>query len=350
MSASTSASLAAAIDRVVRGETLDAPSMEAAMEAVLAGEATPAQIAALAVALRMRGETTEELAAAARVLRRRALPMPGGRERCLDTCGTGGDHAGTFNISTAAAIVVAACGVVVAKHGNRAVSSRAGSADVLEALGVRLEEDPADVRATLDTLGIAFLYAPAFHAALRHAAPVRRELGLRTFFNLLGPLANPAGATHQLLGIYDRTRVRAIAEVLSELGVRGAWVVHGSVGLTEGGLGEGGLDEVSPCGPTHVAILDETGITERTLWPEDFGIEPVRFEDLEGGDAAHNARIVKDVLGGQVGAPRAAVEINAAAALCAAGEEREPKDARRRVADAIDSGRANALLERWAAR
>ena len=335
-----SAALAAAIERVVGGEALDAPSMEAAMEVVLRGEATPVQIAAFAVALRMRGETTEELAAAARVLRRRALPIPGVRERTLDTCGTGGDGAGTFNISTAAAIVVAASGVPVAKHGNRAVSSRSGSADILEALGVQLEEDPAEVARTLDEIGIAFLYAPAFHAALRHAAKVRRELGLRTFFNLLGPLANPAAATHQLLGIYDPSRVRAIAEVLGQLGVRGAWVVHG----------EGGLDEVSPCGPTHVAILDESGVSEVTLSPTDFGLEPVRLEELAGGDAEKNARIVRDVLGGRGGAPRSAVEINAAAALCAAGEERDPKDARRRVSETIDSGRALALLDRWARR
>src|SRR5690606_655655 len=222
--------LADAIASVVRGEALPGARMEAAMEAILRGDATPAQIAALAVALRMRGETAEELAAAARVMRRHAAPLALSADRLLDTCGTGGDGAGTFNISTVSAIVVAACGVPVAKHGNRAVSSRSGSADVLEALGVRLEAEPAEVARTLDALGITFLFAPAFHGALKHAAPVRRELGLRTFFNLLGPLANPASATHQLLGVYDPARVRQIAEVLGALGVRGAWVVHGHGG------------------------------------------------------------------------------------------------------------------------
>lgn len=329
-----------AIARVVGGEVLDGATMGAAMEVVLSGEGTPAQIAALAVALRMRGETAAELAAAARVLRRRAtpLPIPEG-VKLLDTCGTGGDGAGTFNISTTAAIVVAACGVKVAKHGNRAVSSRSGSADLLEVLGVSLDDDPARVAASLDEVGIAFLFAPAFHGAMRHAAPVRRELGIRTFWNLLGPLANPAGASHQLLGVYDPALVTSIAEVLGTLGVEGAWVVHG----------EGGLDEVSPCGPTRVAVLGSGVVTERTVTPSDFGLAPVALEGLAGGDPERNAEITRDVLGGASGAPRAAVVINAAAALCAGGETVDLREAAQRAAAAIDSGAAAALLQRWCA-
>lgn len=329
-----------AIARVVSGDPLDAASMEAAMEAILGGEATHAQIAALAVALRMRGETAEELSAAARVMRRRAVPVQVSAARTLDTCGTGGDGAGTFNISTVSALVVASCGVPVAKHGNRAVSSRSGSADVLEALGVSLEADPRAVAATLEALGIAFFFAPAFHGALKHAAPVRGQLGLRTFFNLLGPLANPAGATHQLLGIYDAARVRQIAEVLSALGVEGAWVVHG----------EGGLDEVSPSGPTQVAVLRDGLVRERTVEPEDFGLARVPLGSIAGGDASVNARIARAILGGERGPARTAVVINAAAALAAAGETDDLRVARERAEDAIDSGRAAALLDRWIAR
>lgn len=331
--------IADAIKHVVAGGTLDRATMESTMETVLAGEASGAQIAALAVALRMRGETAEELGAAATVLRRRAVGVPD-VGRVLDTCGTGGDGVGTFNISTTAAIVVAACGVPVAKHGNRAVSSRSGSADVLEALGVTLQDDPDAVAQTLRELGLGFFFAPAFHGALRHAAPVRRELGLRTFFNLLGPLANPAGATHQLLGVYDPARVTQIAEVLRELGVEGAWVVHG----------EGGLDEVSPSGPTSVAILKDGAIASRTVTPEDFGLEPVPLDSLAGGDAAANAAITRAVLDGAPGGPRAAVVLNVAAALMAFGAEQDLGAAARRAEEAIDSGAARALLTRWAAR
>ena len=325
--------MAEAIASVVRGEALEGAVMEAAMEAILSGDATPAQIAALAVGLRMRGETAEELAAAARVMRRHAAPLALSSDRLLDTCGTGGDGAGTFNISTVAAIVVAACGVRVAKHGNRAVSSSCGSADVLEALGLPLEQDPA---ASLDAHGIAFLFAPSFHGALKHAAPVRRELGLRTFFNLLGPLANPAGASHQLLGVYDAARVPQIAEVLGVLGVEGAWVVHG----------EGGLDEVSPSGPTRVAVLSGGRVEERVIEPRDFGLEPVPLEALSGGGPRENASIARAVLGGERGAPRAAVVINAAAALVASGASGDLREAAERAGAALDEGAAARLLAR----
>jgi anthranilate phosphoribosyltransferase len=331
-----------AIADVAAGLTLDPARMEGAMEAILAGEATPTQIAALAMGLRVRGESASELAAAARVLRRRSTPPPRrSTGPLLDTCGTGGDGAGSFNVSTISAIVVAACGVRVAKHGNRAQSSRAGSADVLEALGVAIDPGPERVARDLDELGIGFLFAPAFHAALRHAAPVRRELGVRTFFNLLGPLSSPAGATHQLVGVYDRARVVQLAEVLALLGVERAWVVHGLAG---------GLDEISPDGPTEVAVLAGGSVSTRTIEPRDFGLEPAAIESLAGGDAALNARIARDVLSGAKGGPRTAVLLGAAGALLVADVETDPRAAAERAASAIDSGAATALLDRWIAR
>lgn len=329
-----------ALARALAGDELAPEAMEGAMDAILAGEATPAQIAALAVALRMRGETSRELAAAARAMRRRAVsPAIPTEGVLLDTCGTGGDGAGTFNVSTTCAIVVAACGVRVAKHGNRAVSSRAGSADVLEALGVRVDAPPELVARHVRELGIGFLFAPAYHAALRHAAGVRRELGVRTFFNLLGPLANPARATHQLVGVYDPARVRTMAEVLALLGVEGAWVVHGA----------GGLDEISPAGATRVARLEAGRVIEDEISPSDFGVDSAPADAIAGGDAAQNAQLVREVLAGERGARRTAVLINAAAALMVAGIERDPRAARERAEAAIDSGAARALLDAWVA-
>ncbi len=331
--------LAEAVRSVVEGRDLDAQTMEGAVEAILGGEATEAQIAALAVGLRMKGETAAEIAAAARVMRRRcdAVEVAGAGEVVLDTCGTGGDGAGTFNLSTASAIVAAAAGVRVAKHGNRAVSSRAGSADVLEALGVRIDVDRAVVVRSVREVGIGFLFAPAHHGALRHAAPVRRALGVRTFFNLLGPLSNPAGATHQLVGVYDPDRAEQMAEVLGLLGARRAWVVHG----------EGGLDEVSPAGPTRVALLEAGSVTCREVRPEDFGLAPVPLEALAGGDAAANARIIRAILGGEPGPRRTAVVLNAASALLVAGAAADPKEASARASEAIDSGAARRTLEAW---
>jgi anthranilate phosphoribosyltransferase len=332
--------IADAIREVVEGRTLSAEQMGAAMGAILGGEASEAQIAAFAVALRMRGETAEEIAAAARVMRDRCARVDLGLEGVvLDTCGTGGDGAGTFNISTVSAIVVAACGVSVAKHGNRAVSSKAGSADLLEALGVRLDAAPEAVARSVREVGIGFLFAPSHHAALRHAAPVRRQLGLRTFFNLLGPLANPAGATHQLVGVYDPNRVRQMAEVLGMLGAQGAWVVHG----------EGGLDEVSPAGPTRVAMMSDGQVVERTVEPADFGLEPVPLGAIEGGDVARNVEVARRVLAGEPGPPRTATLMNAAAALAVAGVAHDLREAAARAAAAIDSGGARRILDRWVA-
>ena len=328
------------IMRVVDGVDLDAAAMEQAMEDVLGGLASPVQIAALAVALRMKGETTEEIAAAARVMRRRCvatvLDVDG---PVLDTCGTGGDGLDTFNISTVTAIVAAAAGVRVAKHGNRAASSRAGSADVLEALGVCIDLSPEQVARCVREVGVGFLFARQHHAALRHAAPIRQELGLRTFFNMLGPLTNPAGATHQVVGVYDGARVRQMAEVLGLLGSEAAWVVHG----------HGGIDELSTSGPTQVAELRDGVVQERVVTPADFGLEAAPLEALVGGDAATNADIARVVLGGERGPRRTAVLLNAGASLCVAGLADSPRAGAERAAHTIDSGLATAKLDEWVA-
>lgn len=328
-----------ALQRLIDAEPLTELDMTTAMGEILAGQAPPAQVAALAMGLRMRGETTVELTAAARALREHARPVAIEAETLVDTCGTGGDGAHTFNISTTSAIVVAACGLPVAKHGNRAISSRSGSADVLSALGVRTELTPHEAQACLSELGLAFFFAPAFHGALRHAAGVRRELAIRTFFNLLGPLANPASATHQLVGVFDPGRVRQMAEVLGDLGVKGAWVVHGA----------GGLDEISTAGPTQVAALSAGRVRVFQVAPEDFGCPRAPLSELAGGDAETNASMTRDVLAGRPGGPRWATVLNAAGALLAAGAEDEPRRAAERAIEAIDSGRAKDKLEAWAA-
>lgn len=327
-----------ALGRLLAGETLDGPGMEAAMGAILAGEGTPAQVAGFAVALRMRGETTEQIAAAARTLRAHCdaveLPVSG---PILDTCGTGGDGAGTFNVSTVSAIVVAACGVKVAKHGNRSVSSRSGSADVLEALGVAIDAPAPVVVRCLEEVGITFLFAPAHHQALRHAATPRRELGARTVFNLLGPLVNPAGATHQLVGVYDPDRVEQLARVLGALGTDAAWVVHGA----------DGLDEIAPHGPTQVAMLKDGEVTTTTVSPADFEVEPAPLDSLAGGDAKENAAITRRIFEGKADGARVAVLLNAGAALCVAGAADSPAAGAAMAAAAIDEGRALATLDRW---
>ncbi len=327
-----------ALARVTEGHCLDEAAMGAAMDAILAGEASPAQIAGLAIALRMRGETSTEIVAAARALRRAATPLAvSDRTRLLDTCGTGGDGLGTFNVSTVVAIVAAAAGAKVAKHGNRAISSRAGSADVLEALGVRIDLPPERAAEVLREVGITFLFAPAHHAALRHAAVARRELGVRTFFNLLGPLANPARATHQLLGVYDPARLRSVAEVLAQLGVARAAVVHG----------EGGLDELAPTGTTRVAFLDRGEIVESSWTPADFGLDEVPVSTLLGGDAQENAAIARAVLAGEPGPRRSMICLNAGAALFVAELAASPREGAELAARTLDSGAAIRLLDRW---
>jgi anthranilate phosphoribosyltransferase len=326
------------IGEVVAGRDLDAERMEAAVDTILRGEATPAQVGGLLVALHMKGETAEELAAAARAMRKHAVPVKvQAAPPILDTCGTGGDGSGSFNISTTAAIVVAGCGVTVAKHGNRAATSRSGSADVLEALGVNLELTPEQIGRCIDDVGIGFMFARVHHPAMRHAAPVRAELGVRTLFNFLGPLTNPAGATHQLLGVGDGTRLQMMADVLRRLGTTGAWVVHG----------HGGLDEVALSGPTEVAALQGDQVKRFRVTPADFGVDEASADALVGGDAQENAAITRAILSGEKGPRRDAVVVNAAAALCAAGVEQTPADAAARVREAIDSGAARARLDAW---
>jgi anthranilate phosphoribosyltransferase len=328
-----------AIREVVAGHDLSPSQVEAAMDAILDGRASAAQIAAFVVGLRMKGESSQEIAAAAHALRRHCETIhPSVDGPLLDTCGTGGDRSHTFNISTAAAIVAAACGVAVAKHGNRAVSSTAGSADVVEALGIRIDLPPEKVKRCIEEVGIGFLFAPSHHAAMRHAAPVRRELGIRTLFNLLGPLANPASATHQVVGVYDAARVEQLAEALGSLGATAAWVVHG----------QGGLDEVSPSGSSQVAELARGEVITFTVTPADFGIAAVPLEALRGGDARDNAEIIRRVLGKERGPARNAVVLNAAAALRVAGLESDLRSAAQRAAAAIDSGAAERTLDRWA--
>ena len=327
--------IAAAIARAVGREPLSRELARASMEQILAGEATPAQIGALAVALRMKGETPDEIAGMAEAMRARIEPIHTRRAPLLDTCGTGGDNAGTFNISTTVAIVTASCGVAVAKHGNRAVSSRTGSADVLESLGVRIDLTPISAARSLDALGITFLFAPNYHTALRHAAGPRREIGVRTVFNVLGPLTNPAGASRQLLGVYADELVRPIAEVLRQLGSERAWVVHG----------RDGLDELTVLDKSHVAELADGAIREFEVDPASLGLAHRDRAGLAGGDAAANAERVRAVLGGEKGAARDVVVLNTAGALVVAGVARTLEDGAGQATRAIDSGKAMAKLE-----
>jgi anthranilate phosphoribosyltransferase len=328
-----------AIARAVARENLSRELARATMEQVLAGDATSSQIAGLAIALRMKGETAEEIAGFAEAMRGRVPPMHTKRSPLLDTCGTGGDNAGTFNISTTVAIVVASCDVAVAKHGNRAVSSRTGSADVLESLGVGIDLAPIDAARSIDALGITFLFAPNYHGALRHAVGPRRELGVRTVFNVLGPLTNPAGATRQLLGVYSDTLVRTIAEVLLVLGSERAMVVHG----------HDGMDELTVFDQNHVAELRDGKIHEFAVDPADFGLAHVDRSGVAGGTAAENAAKVRAILDGQKGAGRDIVVLNAAAALVVGGVADDLGAGVTRAQQAIDSGAAARKLADLAA-
>jgi anthranilate phosphoribosyltransferase len=324
-----------AIGHVIHREDLTRDVARAAMEQILAGEATPAQIAALAVGMRMKGETPDEIAGMAEAMRARVEPIFTRRRPLLDTCGTGGDNAGTFNISTTVAILAAACGVAVAKHGNRAVSSRTGSADVLESLGVRIDLTPVSAARSLDVLGLTFLFAPNYHTALRHAAAVRREIGVRTVFNVLGPITNPAGATRQLLGVFSDELVRPIADVLRQLGSERAWVVHG----------RDGLDELSVTAKSHVAELNEGQIREFEVDPFALGLGHSNRDGLAGGAAATNAARTRAILAGEKGAGRDVVVLNAGAALLVGGVAGSLEDGIAKAAAAIDDGRATQKLE-----
>jgi anthranilate phosphoribosyltransferase len=326
--------LAKLVDRI----DLTREEMAAAMGEIADGGATPAQVGAFLVALRLKGETVDEIAGAAQVMRERVDRIRVTREVFVDTCGTGGDNQNTFNISTAAAFAVAGAGVCVAKHGNRAVSSRSGSADVLGALGVNVDAPKEVVERCIDEVGIGFLFAPRLHPAFKAVAGIRRELGVRSIFNLLGPLANPAGARHQVMGVYEPRWVPVIAGVLAALGAEHAFVVHGE-----------GLDEIAVTGMTHVCEV-RRGKTERySMLPEDLGLPLWDKAAIAGGDADQNARILRDVLDGRRGGPRDAVLANAAAALVAAGAARDLKAGVLAAAHSIDSGAAREKLERLVA-
>lgn len=325
------------LGRLVAREPIDAGEVRAAFDAILAGSWTPVQVGAFAVALRMRGETAEEIVAAAQAMRAAMTPVDHALPVVVDTCGTGGDGSHTLNLSSGAAVVVAACGVAVAKHGNRSISSRCGSADVVEALGVPVDVPPARQHEVLREAGIAFLFAPAHHPALKHASQARRELGTRTIFNALGPLANPARASHQLLGVYDDALRAVAARALGRLGGRRAWVVRS----------EDGLDEVSPCAPTRVSELTASGqVRETVVAPEDFGLPRLERAAIAGGDAEANAGVLARILAGEPHPARDAVVLNAAAALAVASGD-PPRDCAARARTAIDSGAARATLERW---
>jgi anthranilate phosphoribosyltransferase len=327
------------------GQSLSRQEARAVMTEILAGQCSDAQIAALLVALHMKGETVEEIVGFAEAIRAAAVPLNlhnnsildasgTGRDALVDTCGTGGDTSGTFNISTATAFVVAGAGVRVAKHGNRSVTSKCGSADVMEALGVNINLPTERIAACLEQVGIAFLFAPAMHSAMKHVQTARRELHLRTVFNLLGPLTNPARATCQVVGVYSADLVEKLAEALSMLGLHRALVVHGS----------DGLDEITITGPTRIAEVREGQVRTYEATPEEFGLERASLEDISGGDAARNAVIIREILAGEKSARRDVVLLNAAAALVAAGRANHLSDAVPLAAKTIDSGAALAKL------
>lgn len=329
----------ALIEKLQRRQDLSVEEAAAAMDEIMEGRAQPAQIAGLLIALAMKGERPAEVVGLARTMRARATRLSRDFHPVFDTCGTGGDRAHTFNVSTVAALVLASCGVRVAKHGNRSVSSRCGSADVFEALGVNVAADPPVVERCLDEAGIAFFFAPTFHPSMRHAGQARRELGVRTAFNLLGPLTNPAGATRQLVGVPRPELTELVARSLSMLGAERAWVVHGA----------DGLDEISTTGYTKVSECREGAVNTFYIHPADVGLPKAAPEALRGGDAERNAAIARGILAGERGPARDIVLLNAAASLLVSGAEDRIEKGLARAADAIDSGRAAAVLERLAA-
>ena len=328
------------IAKVVLGEDLRETEMMAVMEEVMEGEATPAQIAAFITALRIKGETVEEVTGAARIMRQKATRIDARSSVVVDTCGTGGDGRNTFNISTTAAFVVAAAGLTVAKHGNRAVSSGCGSADVLEALGVNIDAGPEIVEECLQEIGIGFLFAPRLHGAMKHAIGPRREIGIRTIFNMLGPLTNPAGATAQLIGVYDPRLTEMFAGVLKNLGTKRAFVVHGA----------DGLDEATVTGETRVSELKEGLVTTYNIDPVDLFGELFPAVDLLGGNAETNARITREVLTGGGGARRRIVVLNAALAIVAGGKAGRLREGIAVAEACIDSGAALKKLDALIAR
>ncbi len=342
-----------AIAKIVELKNLNEGEMIEVMNQIMSGECTPAQIGAFITALRMKGETIDEITGAARVMRERATPIRVGRgvldidrddinidqETILDVVGTGGDGTNTFNISTTVSFVVSACGVKVAKHGNRSVSSACGSADVIEKLGINLDVTPEIVQNCINQIGIGFLFAPALHGAMKHAISPRREIGIRTIFNILGPLTNPAGADCQVMGVYQADLVEKLAGVLQRLGCKRGYVVCGS----------DGMDEMTLTGETLVAEVTQNGVTISTITPEQYGLTRCPMTAIRGGDATANALIVRSVLQGEQGPRREIVLLNAGYALVAAGKAATPAEGMTLAAEAIDSGRALRQVERLAA-
>lgn len=325
--------------KLIAGERLATAEIQQAAEAMMSGEATPVQISAFLTGLAIRGETIEELAAFASVMRGHALPFKREPGIVLDTCGTGGDHSGTFNISTAAAFVAAAAGVRVAKHGNRSMTSKCGSADVLQELGINTDCEPEVMERSLDEVGICFLFAQKYHSSMKHVAPVRRELGFRTIFNLLGPLANPAAALHQLIGVFRKELVETHAEVLLRLGAKRAMVVHG----------EDGLDEITLCGKTYVAEVRDGKVMKITITPGLYGFKTATAEELKGGDAADNARIILEIFDGKPGAPSDIVALNAGAAIYIAEQADTIEEGIEKARQVIASGAAREKLVQFRA-
>lgn len=330
--------LTRAIRQLASGHSLNAEDTAEAFGAIMRGEASAAQVAAILVALRVKGETVDEVAGGAKALRDAMVRLPADdADMLVDTCGTGGGAVTTFNISTAAALVAAGAGVRIAKHGNRSFTSQCGSADVLEALGVRIECTPDEMQATLREAGIVFMFAPLMHPAMRHVGPVRRELAIHTVMNILGPLANPAGAGRQVVGVADAHRLPLLAGALAALGSRRAMVVHG----------EPGMDEVSPLGPTRVLEVRAGRVAEWTIEPSEAGLTASDARELAGADPAANARVIEGVLTGRVkGGARAAVLLNAAAAIHVSGENDDFAASARRAEQALESGEARRALER----
>ena len=325
-----------AIRDLIAGADLGRAKMRAVMEQIMSGQATDAQIGAFLVALRIKGETIDEIAGGAEVMREKATPIVTVRPDLIDTCGTGGDDSGTFNISTTVAFVACGAGLAVAKHGTRSISSQCGSSDVLTALGVNIEATPEKVGECIDEVGIGFLFAIALHGAMKHAIGPRRELATRTVFNILGPLTNPAGAKRQLLGVFDGALTEALAGVLRELGSERALVVHGS----------DGLDEITLTGPTQVSELRDGQISTRQIHLGDFGLQTVAAEALKGGDADYNARILREVLDGKEGPQRDVVLLNAAAAMVVGGLAENITAGLELARASIDSGKARQALDR----
>jgi anthranilate phosphoribosyltransferase len=325
----------ATIAKLLDGHDLTRDEACETMRTIMRGEATPAQIAGFLVALRAKGETADEIAGCAEAMREHVLRVNPKRDDLVDIVGTGGDGANTYNISTAAALVAAGAGAAIAKHGNRAASSASGAADVLEALGFRLELPPERIERSIDDLGFGFLFAQAHHPAMKHAAPIRRELATRTVFNVLGPLTNPAGARALMLGVYSPELTRTLADALVQLGAERAYVVHGA----------GGIDELSPCGPNLVCEVENGSVREYELDPLDLGIERCDPAELRGGDPQFNAAALRRVLAGEKGGHRSAVILNAAGGIAAAGHTETLRDGIALAREAIDSGVAAARLD-----